>query len=275
MDSTHRVASSRAMLATRIVGSGDPVVFLHANVCDSRMWRAQLDAVGAGNKAIAYDRRGFGETRAEREDFSALADLVAVLDATAEGKPTVLVGCSLGGRIALDAALRHPSRVRALVLIAPNVTGAPEPTYPPEIGAMMARSKDAEASGDLDRVNAMKARLWLDGPLAPEGRVAGPARDLLLDMNGVALRSPPVGSDVDVPPVYHRLAEVAVPCLVVWGDLDFPYVQDRCRHVAATVPNGSGHEMTGAAHLPSLERPAEITGLLATFIGQVKGRCGC
>ena len=267
---SHQVPSRRAMLAAEVVGAGDPVVFLHANVCDRRMWRAQLDGVGLRNKAIGYDRRGFGETRAEKEDFSAVADLLAVLDATAAGEPTVLVGCSLGGRIALDAALRYPSRIRALVLIAPNVTGAPHPTYPPEIEPVMAQVREAELSGDLDRVNALKARLWLDGPLAAEGRVSGAARDLLLEMNGIALRSPPIGSDVDVPPIFDRLAEIEVPCLVIWGDLDFPFVQDRSRHVATTVQNGAGHEITGVAHLPSLERPAEITGLLVEFLSQLR-----
>lgn len=258
------------MLSAEVVGAGDPVVFLHANVCDRRMWRAQLDGVSVHNRAIAYDRRGFGETRAEPEDFSAAADLMAVLDATAADEPAVLVGCSLGGRIALDAALRNPSRVRALILIAPSVTGAPEPTYPPMIQPLMAQSKDAEQSGDLDRINAMKARLWLDGPLAAEGRVSGPARDLFLDMNGIALRSPPFGSDVDVPPIFHRLGEIEAPCLVIWGDLDFPHIQDRCRHVVASVQNGSGCEITGVAHLPSLERPTEVTGLVAGFLSQLR-----
>jgi pimeloyl-ACP methyl ester carboxylesterase len=235
------------------------------------MWRAQLDAIGAIHEAIAYDRRGFGETRAEPEDFSALADLVAVLEATTDGRPAILVGCSLGGRIALDAAIRHPSLVRALVLIAPNVAGAPDPTYTPDVEKLMAQSKQAEASGDLDRLNAMKARLWLDGPLAAEGRVAGPARDLLLDMNGIALRAPPFGSDVDIRPFYHRLGDVAVPTLVIWGDLDLPYVQERCRHVAAVVPGAEGREMAGAAHLPSLERPAEVTALISEFVSRHAG----
>jgi pimeloyl-ACP methyl ester carboxylesterase len=142
-------------------------------------------------KAIAYDRRGFGETRAEKEDFSAMADLLAVIDVVGNGAPAILVGCSQGGRIALDAALLHPSHVRALVLIAPAASGAPEPIYPPGIEGLMARLKDAEQAGDLDRVNAIKAHLWLDGPLQPEGRVAGEARRLFLDMNAIALRSPP------------------------------------------------------------------------------------
>jgi pimeloyl-ACP methyl ester carboxylesterase len=268
------IASGRAKLATEVVGGGTAIVFLHANVCDRRMWRAQLDGIGATHKAIGYDRRGFGETRAEPEDFSALADLIAVLEATADGKPAVLVGCSLGGRIAIDAAIRHPSRVRALVLIAPNVAGAPDPIYAPDIETLMMQSKQAEASGDLDRMNAMKARLWLDGPLAGEGRVAGPARDLFLDMNGIALRSPPFGSDVDVQPFFHRLGDVAVPTLVVWGDLDFPFIQERCRHVAAVVPGAEGREMSGVAHLPSLERPAEVTALISEFVARHAGSGG-
>lgn len=264
------IASGRARLATEVVGDGVPTVFLHANVCDRRMWRAQLDGIGAIHKAIAYDRRGFGETRAEPEDFSALADLVAVLEATTDGRPAILVGCSLGGRIALDAAIRHPSLVRGLVLIAPNVAGAPDPTYTPDVQKLMAQSKQAEASGDLDRLNATKARLWLDGPLA-EGRVAGPARDLLLDMNGSALRAPPFGSDVDIRPFFHRLGDVVVPTLVIWGDLDFPHVQERCRHIAAVVPGAERREIAGVAHLPNLERPAEVTTLISEFVAQHAG----
>jgi len=191
----------------------------------SHLRRNTSRGAGHTHKAFAYDRRGFGETRAEREDFSARADLVAVLDAITNAEPAILVGCSLGGRIALDAALRHPAHVRALVVIAPNVAGAPEPTYTPELEKLMTQSKDVEAFGDLDQINAMKARLWLDGPLAPEGRVAGRARDLFLDMNGIALHASPVGSDLDIPPFFHRLAEIAVPTLVVWGDLDFPHVE--------------------------------------------------
>ena len=164
MSRSHQVVSGRAALAAEGVGRGMPVVFLHAGVCDRRMWRAQLDGVGAGSKAIAYDRRGCGETRAEKEDFSAVADLMAVMGAMADGVPAILVGCSEGGRIALDAALRHPSSVRALVLIAPSVTGAPEAVYPPEAKGLMAKLREAQEAGDLDQVIAIKAHLWLDGP---------------------------------------------------------------------------------------------------------------
>ena len=111
MSSNHQIASGQARLAVNVVGRGDPIVFLHAAVCDSRMWRVQLDAIGASHRAIAYDRRGFGETRAEKEDFSSVADLLAVIGAAGNGAPAILVGCSQGGRVALDAALLHLSLI--------------------------------------------------------------------------------------------------------------------------------------------------------------------
>lgn len=210
-------------------------------------------------------------TQAQTEDFSAVADLMAVIDAVANGQPAILVGCSQGGKIAIDAALQHPSRIRGLFLVAPGVGGAPEPVYLPEIKEMLARQKAAEDAGDLDQVNAIKARLWLDGPLAPEGRVSGQTRQLFLDMNGIALWSPPVGANLDIAPAFSRLGEVGPPSLVIWGDLDFPHIQDRCRYIAMDMPNGSACELTGTAHLPSLEQPAAITGPLISFVQGLVG----
>jgi pimeloyl-ACP methyl ester carboxylesterase len=241
------IASGQAMLAAEAVGSGAPVVFVHAAVCDRRMWREQVDAVGAGYKAIAYDRRGFGETSAEEENFSAVADLLTLIDGFGDGKPAVLVGCSAGGKIALDTVLLHPARVRALVLISPSVAGGPDPVYPPEIQALMARQKKAEEAGDLDDLIAIKAHLWLDGPLQPEGRVSGDARRYFLDMNAIALRSPSVGSNLDTAPNFDRLREITVPSLVMCGDFDFPHIQERCRHMASAMLCASHRVLTGTA----------------------------
>ncbi|UZO99399.1 Hydrolase (plasmid) [Roseomonas mucosa] len=230
-----------------------------------------MGCLGTDHQVIAYDRRGFGETQAEREDHSAVEDLTAVLDAVTEGKPAVLVGCSMGGKIALDAALRYPARVRGLVLIAPSVEGAPAPDYSPEVAEMVAWAQAAEASGDPTRTAAAKARLWLDGPLAPEGRVGGAPRRLFLDMIGIALSAPAVGANLDRTPAYGRLGTITVPTFVIQGDLDFPHIQARSRHIAETVPGGSLHELTDVAHLPALERPDVLADLISNFLAQHLG----
>lgn len=266
MSSLHHIPAGRARLATEIAGRGAPVVFLHAAVFDRTMWRAQIDGVAADHTAIAYDRRGFGATVADEEDHSPVADLLAVIEACAGVRPATLVVCSQGGRIALDFALRHPSRTRALVLIAPSISGAPEPAYPPEIAALMASLAAAEAAHDWDRVSAIKAHLWLDGPLQHEGRVSGALRETFLQKNAATLHQPPIGANLDTASAFPRLADIAAPSLVIWGDFDFPHIRERSRLLGITMPNGSGHELAGAAHLPSLERPQEVTRLLAGFL---------
>lgn len=266
MGSLHQIKSGRAVLAAEVVGAGDPVIFLHASICDRRMWRAQMNAVGATHQAIAYDRRGFGDSRAEAEDHSAVADLLAVMDALTDGRPATLVACSQGGRIALDAALTHAARVRGLMLIAPTVPGAPAAAYPPGVQDQMAALMQAEAGGDLNRVNAMKARLFLDGPLQPEGRVAGEARQLFLQMHGTALRSPPAGASVDAIHTYARLGEIAVPTRVIWGEFDFPHIQERSQRVSTLIRQGEGWAVAGGAHLPSLDQPDAMSRLLQDVI---------
>lgn len=266
MHSIFEVPNGRAALAVQAVGDGIPVVFLHAAVCDRRMWRGQLDGMGAVCRAIAYDRRGAGDTRAEAEAHSAVADLIAVMDAAAGGASAVLVGCSQGARVALDAALMHPERVRGLVLISPTVAGAPEAALAPAMQALMASLRAAEAAGDIDRVNALKARLFLDGPLAVEGRVGGAVRELFLDMNGRVLRTPPAGASKDAVPAFDRLSVCRAPTLVAWGNLDFPHIQERARHVVKRLPDATAWEMTGAAHLPSLEHPGDVARGIAAFL---------
>src|SRR3546814_9768219 len=82
--------------------------FLHAGVADRRMWQAQLAAFAPRHRVLAYDRRGFGETRGDPETFSHIADLLALLDQR-DIDAAVLVGCSQGGRIAIDFASPTPA----------------------------------------------------------------------------------------------------------------------------------------------------------------------
>ena len=216
------IRSGRALLHAEVKGTkaARPIVFLHAAVADSRMWLQSMEQVESAATLVAYDRRGFGRTQYEPEDYSSIADLTAILDSIAPEKRAVLVGCSQGGRIALDAALEHSERVAGLILIAPNVPGAPEADYSQETEELLALQTRLQKLGDIHRLNSLKAHLWLDGPSAEEGRVSGETRDLLLEMNSIALMAPPAGTDLDisrVAPAFNRLGQVEVPTLMMWG----------------------------------------------------------
>ena len=216
--------------------------------------------------AVAYDRRGYGETTTPDEAFSHVDDLERIREAI--GVESIsLIGCSQGGRVAIDYALAHPQRLTSLVLVASAVSGAPAPhQHTAEIKALLAELEAAEDADDLARVNKIEAHLWLDGPLSREGRVSGAARELFLDMNGKALRHAPLTRERESPPAIERLASVTAPTLVIWGDLDFPHVQERSRLVATAIPQARTTIMRGCAHLPNLEQPERFNQIVGDFL---------
>ena len=245
---------------------GVPLVFLHAGVADGRMWQAQWDAFAGQHPLLRYDRRGFGQTRIhEARPYSRTRDLLAVMEA-AGLRRAVLVGCSQGGRVALDLAVAHPDRVAALVLVAPAVNGAPAPELEGSVKMLSEAIDAAIAAGNLDAANQLEAQLWLDGPSAPRGRVTGAARELFLAMNAIALASPDPGPAAEEPSAWMRLEQIGRPTLVLWGDLDLPHLQARCETLVQRLPDARRVVLEGTAHLPGLEAPERFNAALSEFV---------
>jgi pimeloyl-ACP methyl ester carboxylesterase len=256
------------LAAERWTGRAPTVVLLHAGVADRRSWTGTAERLTGTFDLVAYDRRGFGDSPPGAAPFRPVDDLAAVLDEVAVG-PCWLVGSSQGGRIALDFTLDFPDRVAGLVLLAPAVSGAPDPDQvDPDTQRLDDLIEAADAAGDLAEVNRLEAWMWLDGPAGPEGRVSGAPRDLALAMNAIALRHDAedraLASEVDA---WHRLDEIRVPVTVAWGDLDVPVLIDRSRHLAGHLPNVHGLVIPQTAHLPYLERPDLVADLIREAIG--------
>jgi len=248
-------------------GMATPVLFLHANVADRRMWQGQWGGLAASHAVVSYDRRGFGASRTLGPvPHSHVADLWKVMDSLGCDQ-AVLVGCSMGGRVAIDAALARPDRVRGLVLVAPGISGAPAPQHCDSVRGLMDAISAAAARDDLDTQNELQARLWLDGPLSPPGRVRGEARQCFLSMNGTALRAARPGVASEEPSAWGLLEAIKAPTLVMWGDLDLPHLQERCKLLARRIPAAHGIVLPGTAHLPALEAPRQFNAALGRYLG--------
>ncbi len=259
-----------ARIAYDVRGTGPAVLLLHAGVTDRRSWDPLVDAIGAGRRAIAYDRRGFGTTTYEPEPHSQLDDAGAVLDAVGVER-AILVGASNGGRVAIDLALHRPDRVAGLVLIGTAVRGAvetPEEGSPQAVQDLIAAYEAAEAADDPDELNRVEAHFWLDGPVALEGRVQGAARDLFLEMNGVALRAQDPGAEADPGAAWDRLGEIDVPTLVLCGALDV-FSLPISEHVSTSIPGATYEVLEGTAHLPHLEGHGRCLGAIASYLSEV------
>lgn len=256
------------VVAEQWVGSGTPVVLLHAGVCDRRGWYATVERLAGCGRVVAYDRRGFGESPVDLGSFRHVDDLLAVLERVAGDEPAWLVGSSMGGQVALDAALLRPDMVGGLVLIAPAISGEPEPDgLDPDTQRLSDLLDAAYEAQDLDEVNRVETWLWLDGPAAPEGRVRGAARDLALAMNEIVLRNnvPETAGEAAVD-AWQRLEDVKVPVTVAWGELDLPFLTQRCEQLVARLPGAHRCVLPGNAHLPYLEDPARVADLIRTAV---------
>ena len=260
------IPSGKAELTGVEDGKGPALVFLHAGVADKRMWRDQMSAFADRYRVVAYDRRGFGETRYKPETFSHMQDLRAVLDKLGIEQAN-LVGCSQGGRFAVDFTLAYPKRVSKLVLVAPAIGGAPQPDeLPDDIDNLLQQAEQAEDQKHYDLVNRIEAHMWLDGPRSADGRVQGTPRDLFLRMNIIPLKSPSPGKDEAAKDSFKRLKEIAAPTLLIWGDLDFPHLQERCALLGKRIKDAKSELMPGTAHLPNLEQPKKFNALLDAFL---------
>jgi pimeloyl-ACP methyl ester carboxylesterase len=252
------------LFGDRWAGGSPVVVLLHAGVADRRCWSPVAAGLAGPATVVAYDRRGFGQTAPSTTAFSHVDDLEAVLDEVGADRAW-LVGNSMGGGLALDFVLTVPERVEGLVLLAPAVSGAPEPAWDAAIQPFEDGITRAWAAKDLDEVNRLETWLWLDGPAGPEGRVGGPARTLALAlaMNRVILENDDPeeagGSNVDA---WSRLGEVDVPGMVACGDRDISFLVTRSSEVARCLPRGHHRVLDGMAHLPSLEQPATVVALV-------------
>lgn len=255
----------------RWTATGPAIALIHAGVCDRRSWREVGDRLAAaGRNVVAYDRRGFGEVPPSSEDFRHVDDLLAVLEAVSPDAPAWLVGSSMGGGVALDAALEAPDRVAGLVLIAPTISGDPEPDEDAYITATngLAEAIDtAWNAGEQEACNRHEIHLWLDGPAGPEGRVSGPARELAFDMNRIVIANGESGPDgASGLGAASRLHEITIPATIACGELDISLKLQRSAELADALPDGTYRTLPGRAHLPYLEAPDEIAALITAAI---------
>ena len=264
------VAHGAARLAYDDTGSGRAVALLHPGVADRRCWAATTEALRDRFRVVAHDRRGFGDTVYEPEAHDPVADLTAVLDALGLER-VALVGNSMGGALAVEFTLAAPERVTALVLVGSAIEGAPVPeNLDPEIEALFDQLDAVESAGDLDAVNDLEARIWLDGPSRPRGTVGGEARQLFLAMNGRALAAvdPGPGSEPTAPSAWEQLGRIEIPVLAVVGAHDLPHLIERADAIAAAVARGRFDELPDSAHLPQLDDPVRFSELVGRFLDE-------
>ncbi|MEA2427576.1 MAG: 2-succinyl-6-hydroxy-2,4-cyclohexadiene-carboxylate synthase [Thermoleophilaceae bacterium] len=181
---------------------------------------------------------------------------------------SAVVGYSMGGRLALHAAIRDPERFGALVLV-----GVTAGIVDPREREERRRSDESLAEWMERRSIEQVVERWEQQPVfatqRPELRDRQRAGRLTHDPERLAelLRSAGQGAS---PPVWDRLGELRCPVLLTAGEQDRRYAT-AARRMAEQIPTARVRLVKDAGHAPQLEAPDEFAALLGEFLDEHLG----
>lgn len=242
-------------------GSGPAVVLLHGLAEDHRSWNAVAGHLG-GLCAYSVDLRGHGATTVG-EPAGTLAqlsdDLIAFLRDVSG--PASVVGYSLGGTIALRAALDAPDLIRRLVVVATSsVVGSAAAEF---FAGRIAQIEDGDWSGFAaglrdDTAKQIVTEADLDSLVASRVAAVGDGAGYINAARAM------IG--VRAEPLNPLLSDIAVPLDIVGADSDMFCPRRASQIIEEAVPHSRFHEVSGAGHLLSVDRPDAYGALLARLL---------
>lgn len=254
-------------------GAGEPLVLLHGFTGSSAAWFTVLPALAERYRVIAVDLLGHGESDAP-EDPARYAmervvwDMATLLDILAVG-PAVVLGYSMGGRLALYLALTLPERWRGLILQSASPGLATEAERAARVAQDEALAQRIETLG-IERFVASWERLPLfaSQQTLPEAvRVEQRRRRLQNRPAGLAGSLRGMGAGVQ-PSLWERLGELTLPTLLLAGALDEKFV-GIARKMARAIPEATLGLAPDAGHAIHLEQPERWLRLVAGWLAEL------
>jgi pimeloyl-ACP methyl ester carboxylesterase len=271
MTTPHLVPVRDTRLAVQTVGSGLPLVLLHAFPLDHGMWLRQ-EPLGESLRLIVPDLRGFGgSTGSVPRGIADLADdVAALLDGLHLERPAVICGVSMGGYVAQHVAARHPDHVAALVLVDTKL----------EADTPEARAARVDLAGKVGRLGqSILADAMIPRLLAVPRSDADPAvvarhaenralLQALVERQPVATIQAALAALGDRPDMTDAMRHVAVPTLLVVGAED-QITPPACLEAAeAVIPNAKLLIVPAAGHLVPLEAPEVFNRAIVEFLAE-------
>ena len=242
-------------------GAGEPaLIFLHYWGGSSRTWRGVIARLGGKPRSIAVDQRGWGGSVATdgRYGLVAMADDAAAVARAAGMNRYVLVGHSMGGKVAQIVAARRPEAPAGIVLVA-SARPTPMPVPEEQRAGMLASYGSREGVQQALSVLA-------GGPLSLELR-----EQVIADTLRGADRAKRAWTERGmIEDVSAGLAAVTVPVTVAIGDLDQVEHEGGLRAVFARfLPHATFRVLKGVGHLSPLEAPDALADACTDLLNRL------
>ena len=220
------------------------------------MWRGQAETFCDRHEVISWDMRGHGRSDSPGRPAAysveeTVADMAALLDALGHER-AVIGGHSLGGYMSLAFAMRHPERVRALLIID---TGPGYKSDPPreewnEMAMGLARRLERDGLEHLTKLS----REMDPSDHASAAGLAMAARGMLTQRDSAVIDS---------------LAKIAVPALVIVGEKDRAYLA-ASSYMAKKIPDAKHVIVPNAGHAVNFHQPAHFNECVESFLERIE-----
>lgn len=266
--------SDGAQIHYEVFGQGAPVLFLHEFAGDHRSWIDQVRRFARDRRCICLSARGYPPSDVPADSGSygqklANADALAVLDALAIDQADI-VGLSMGAYTALQLAIYHPARVRAVVA-ASGGSGAFRPTRDAFIAQTLGIADAIEAAVALpvEEMGIAPTRIQLlrKDPLGWAQFCANlsehPPQAAAHTLRGVQAARPSL-YDLET-----ALSQVTAPVLLLVGDEDEPCL-DVNLWLKRIMPTARLQIVPATGHAVNLEEPAVFNAAVAGFLDAVE-----
>jgi len=244
------------------------IVLGHSFLCSTKMWQGVAPSLAADHRVINVDFRGHGRSGEITEPFTlydAVADVVAVLDHVGVDR-AIWCGLSIGGMVALRAALTYPDRVSRLVLL-DSGADAESAVHKLRYGAM---GLGARLFG-IDPFLSAIARLMF-GNSTRRGRPAL-VNEWKREFSAIHLTSILHSLDALLKrdSLLDRLPSIHIPTLVVVGEEDRSLPPAESHRIHARIPGAELVEIPKAGHLSAVEQPDVVSGAILGFLSRAGG----
>ena len=267
-------------------GQGSPVLFIHGIGSSGYMeWRFNLEQAAAVHQVFAPDLPGFGRSDKPRATYG-IPYFTKFIDAYMESRglrSAAVVAASMGGRVALELALKHPERVSRLVLV--NSLGLGRPSVHlsyglitiPQVGeTVMRAARSALRWAPKSVIRGVAARytgVSADLHRTMDDEYLGHLRDLysadgyheayLATLRSLVNPKALMGAEYDLT---SKLAGIDVPVQLIWGADDPLFPVSHATRAHGLIPNCRLAVIEGAGHTPQAERPEEFNRVLHAFL---------
>ncbi|WP_067703616.1 alpha/beta fold hydrolase [Nocardia jejuensis] len=254
-------------------GSGSPIVLLHNAGANRRIWDEQVAALRSGHEVFALDLPGYGHSERPADGYR-LADYTALLDAFVEAHrltDVTLIGNCLGAATSLSYAIRHPDRVRGLVLInlltrntvrrgrsaalawADGKLPLGRPAEALRLPALIIDQIVTNQLGERGRARQLQRSEKLRAFWGDKGRLAA--------LHGLVQGFPAYAAlDTFTPPANFP------PICTIWGAQNRILSAEAGARVNLTLRPRTAEVLADCGHLPMVEDPERVTAIIQEFL---------